>query len=153
MSHITNNTTVPAIIQNENPKGIDPREKKVQDLAKELFGMVQTEEGAEELANFFLNAKTELENQSLVIAKLEAANTRLNQKGTSSEVKLSIANTEIGNLKDRVTKLSGRLKDANIGELERSLSNAQKQNAVLKSVIFGVAAVAGGFFAYQRFSS
>ena len=158
MSHITN-ITVPASVQNKNPEGIDSRENKVQDLAKELFGMLQTEGGAEELANFFLNAKTDLINQNLEIATLRAANTGLKLKGTSSEVQLDIAKTEIGNLKGRVTDLTGRLnevktdmsgglKEAKIGELERSLSNAQKQNAVLKRLIFGVAAVAGGFFAY-----
>lgn len=159
MSHITNNRNVPAMVQNENPKGIDSQENKVQGLAKELFGMLQTEGGAEELANFFLNAKTDLINQNLEIATLRAANTGLKLKGTSSEVQLDIAKTEIGNLKERVTyltgrlkevktDLSGRLKEAKIGELERSLSNAQKQNLVLKRLIFGVAAVAGGFFAY-----
>ncbi len=147
------------MVQNENPKGIDSQENKVQGLAKELFGMLQTEGGAEELANFFLNAKTDLINQNLEIATLRAANTGLKLKGTSSEVQLDIAKTEIGNLKERVTyltgrlkevktDLSGRLKEAKIGELERSLSNAQKQNLVLKRLIFGVAAVAGGFFAY-----
>lgn len=45
MSHITN-ITVPASVQNKNPEGIDSRENKVQDLAKELFGMLQTEGGA-----------------------------------------------------------------------------------------------------------
>jgi len=171
MSHITDitNINVPAGVQNKDPEGIDSRENKVRDLARELFGMLQTEEGTEELANFFLETQTDLNNQRLDIARLNAANTRLRQEGTSSEVQLSIANTEIGNLKKRVTDLSGRLKEANsgrldeansgrlkeakIGELERSLSNAQKQNAVLKRLIFGVAAVAGGFFAYQRFSS
>ncbi|MFZ4672726.1 MAG: hypothetical protein ACOYL1_00055 [Chlamydiia bacterium] len=158
MSHITN-ITVPASVQNKNPEGIDSRENKVQGLAKELFGMLQTEGGAEELANFFLNAKTDLINQNLEIATLRAANTDLKLKGTSREVQLDIAKTEIGNLKEHVTyltarlnevktDLTGRLEKVKIEELGRSLSNAQKQNLVLKRLIFGVAAVAGGFFAY-----
>lgn len=106
-----------------------------------------------------MNAKTDLINQNLEIATLRAANTGLKLKGTSREVQLDIAKTEIGNLKEHVTYLTDRLNEVKtdltgslekvkIEELGRSLSNAQKQNLVLKRLIFGVAAVAGGFFAY-----